>query len=404
MYLKIAFFDCFSGISGDMCLGALVDAGVPLREIERGLRKLGISGYVLSEKKVLRAGIVATKVDVELTAKGKGQEAKGRRWKDIQGIIKKSTLPEKIKKQGLEVFKNLFEAEAKVHGSTIEKTHLHELGCVDCLVDIFGTLIGLAHLGIDEVCSSPVNLGSGSTRTSHGIMPVPAPATAELLKGIPCYSSGPAFEMTTPTGAVLLKTLSSGSGSMPFFSPETIGTGAGSKDPEDRPNILRLMVGQAYEDMHQEAITVIEANIDDMNPQVYEYVMERLFERGALDVFLTQVIMKKSRPGVLLTVLCYNEQRNRMSEIILRETTTIGVRFYETDRVTMQREMRQVKTRYGTVRVKQSGSGDILRCTPEYEDCKKIAQQQNVPLQDILAETQRAAQPQTGKGKRRNSP
>lgn len=382
--MKIAYFDCFSGISGDMSLGALVDAGVPLKGLENGLRKLKLRGYRLREQKVLRAGIAATKVDVVLKAEGRGPGAEGRKWKDIQKIIKDSSLPENIKKQGLQIFKNLFEAEAKVHGSSIEKTHLHELGCVDCLVDIFGTLIGLSMLGVEKVYASPINLGSGSTKTSHGILPVPAPATAELLKGIPCYSSGPAFEMTTPTGAVLLKSLSSGFGSMPVFSAEVIGMGAGNKDPEERPNILRVMIGQEDASLHSETITIIETNIDDMNPQVYEYVMDRLFDAGALDVFLTQVIMKKSRPGVLLTVLCSAEKKNDIITIIMKETTTIGVRLYDAGRVTMKREIKQVQTRYGKVRVKQSALGSSVKITPEYEDCKSIAQNTGLSLLEVM--------------------
>lgn len=380
--MKIAYFDCFSGISGDMCLGALVDAGVPLKEIEKGLKKLKLKGYRLREQKVLRGGIAATEVNVELTAKG--GKAEVRRWKDIQKIIKDSTLPEKIKKQGLQVFRYLFEAEAKVHGSAIDKTHLHELGCVDCLVDIFGMLIGLSILGVDKIYASPVNLGSGSTKTSHGILPVPAPATAELLRGLPCYSSGPAFEMTTPTGAVLLKTLSSGFGSMPLFSPEMIGIGAGNKDPEERPNILRIMVGEAYDTIQDEAITVIETNIDDMNPQVYEYAMERLFEQGALDVFLTQVIMKKSRPGVLLTVLCNTEKKNDLINIILKETTTIGVRFYDAGRITMKRGIQHVQTKFGKIRVKQSAHDSSIKITPEYDDCKRIARNTGLSLLEVM--------------------
>jgi uncharacterized protein (TIGR00299 family) protein len=395
--LKIVYFDCFSGISGDMCLGALVDAGVPLKEIEKGLKKLNIKGYRLREQKVLRAGIAATKVDVELTAKGGKTVSFGdpprrevRKWKDIQKIIKDSTLPENIKKQGLQIFRNLFEAEAKVHGSTIEKTHLHELGCVDCLVDIFGALIGLSILGVEKVYASPINLGSGSTKTSHGILPVPAPATAELLKGMPCYSSGPAFEMTTPTGAVILKTVSSGFGSMPLFSSETIGIGAGNKDPEERPNILRIMVGEAGDTIYDETITVIETNIDDMNPQVYEYVMERLFEKGALDVFLTQVIMKKSRPGVLLTVLCSAEKKNDLITIILKETTTIGVRFYDAGRITMQRNIELVTTKHGKVSVKQSALGSSVRMTPEYDDCKRIARNTGLSLLEVMDNVRKA--------------
>ncbi|MBI5849214.1 MAG: nickel pincer cofactor biosynthesis protein LarC [Nitrospirae bacterium] len=390
--MKIAYFDCFSGISGDMCLGALVDAGVPLKEIERGLKKLKLKGYALSEKKVLRTGIAATKVDVTLKKAVSGRQSAVRKWKDIQTIIKESDLPERIKKQGLAVFKNLFEAEAKVHGSTIEKTHLHELGCVDCLVDIFGTLIGLSYLGIEKVYASPVNLGSGSTKTSHGIMPVPAPATAELLKGVPCYSSGPAFEMTTPTGAVFLRTLASGFGSMPLFSLEKIGIGAGNKDPEERSNIVRIMVGQVDETARHEAITVIETNIDDMNPQVYEYVMERLFGAGALDAFIAQVIMKKSRPGVLLTVLCSAEKKDGIINIILQETTTIGIRFYEAGRVVMARQLKGVRTQYGTVRVKESTYGEHLRITPEYEDCRKAAEDYSVPLLDVMEEVRRKVQ------------
>ncbi|MBI5633032.1 MAG: nickel pincer cofactor biosynthesis protein LarC [Nitrospirae bacterium] len=380
--MKVAYFDCFSGISGDMCLGAVVDAGVPLKVIEKGLKKLKLRGYRLREQKVLRAGIAATKVDVELTARG--AEHGARKWKDIQQIIRESALPEDIKKQGLQLFRNLFEAEAKVHGGLIEKTHLHELGCVDCLADIFGTLVGLSYLGIAKIYSSPVNLGSGSTQTSHGIMPVPAPATAELLKGVPCYSSGLAFEMTTPTGAVLLKTLSSGFGSMPLFRPETIGTGAGNRDPEERPNILRILVGQADDAIQDETITVIETNIDDMNPQLYEYVMDRLFDAGALDIFLTQVLMKKSRPGVLLTVLCNNEQKSGLINIILKETTTIGVRFYEAGRVTMNREIKQIQTRYGKVRVKKSSGGSLVKITPEYEDCKRIARNSGLSLLEVM--------------------
>jgi len=393
--MKIAYFDCFSGISGDMCLGALVDAGLPLKDLERGLKKLKLKGYTLSEKKVLRTGIAATKVDVLLKAESREQRAKSRKWGDIQKIIKDSTLSESIKKQGLQTFKNLFEAEAKVHAKTIKTTHLHELGCADCLVDIFGTLIGLSYLGVEKVYASSLNLGSGSTKTSHGIFPVPAPATAELLKRIPCYSSGPAFEMTTPTGAVLLKTLSSGFGSMPLFSSEIIGIGAGNKDTVERPNILRIMIGEAAGTIQDETITVIETNIDDMNPQVYEYVMDRLFDSGALDVFLTQVIMKKSRPGVLLTVLCRTEMKNELAAIILRKTTTIGLRFYEAGRVVMARQLRQVRTQYGTIRVKESRYGNLVRVTPEYEDCRKAAEEHGVPLLKVIEETRRTAQKKT---------
>jgi len=385
--MKIAWFDCFSGISGDMCLGALVDAGVPLKEIEKGLKALQLKGYRLTEKKVLRAGLSATKVDVVLSSESGKSEA--RRWKDIRKTVKDSSLPGHIKEQGLRIFRSLFDAEAKVHGTTIGKTHLHELGCVDCLVDIFGVLLGLSYLGVEKVYASAINTGSGTVKTEHGVLPVPAPATAELLKGIPCYSYGPGFEMTTPTGAALIKTLSSGFGERPYFSADKIGLGAGGKDPECQPNLLRLMVGEGHKNMQNESVTVIETNIDDMNPQIYEYVMERLFSAGALDVFLTPVIMKKSRPGVLLSVLCSDDKRNSLIQIILEETTSIGIRFHEAGRVTMERKMNEVKTEYGRIKVKASSFGSASKSTPEYEDCKKIAKEKNIPLIKVIEAAKR---------------
>ena len=398
--MKIAFIDCFSGISGDMFLGALVDAGVSLKEIEKGLRKLRLKGYALRETKVMRAGMAATKVDVITRPKDERQTAKG--WSDIQAIIKKSGIPDGIKNQGFEIFRRLFEAEAKVHGKTINTAHLHELGCVDCLVDIFGTLIGISSLGIETVYASPVNVGSGTTRTSHGMLPVPAPAAAEILKGVPCFASGPCFELATPTGAVLLRTLSSGFSSMPYFVPDTIGVGAGNADPDGWPNVLRIMIGEAYQDMQNETVTVIEANIDDMNPQVYEYVMEKLFDHGALDIFLTPVIMKKSRPGTLLSVLCSTSGKNQLIDIILKETTTIGVRFFEAGRVTMRRELKKVSTKYGDARVKVSSCGNgISRNMPEYADCKRLAKDTNVPLKEVMDEVTRAAFQHTGMRKKK---
>lgn len=368
-----------------MFLGALVDAGVPLAHIEKELKKLKLKGYVLSEKKVVRAGLAATKVDVML--RGKGQGAKGRTWKDIRALIKDSALPEEIKVRGFSIFRSLFEAEAKVHGETIDRAHLHELGGVDCLVDIFGVLIGMSFLGIETVYASPVNVGSGTTRTSHGILPVPAPATAEILKGVPCHATGPSFELATPTGAVLVRALASVFGAMPHFMPEIIGLGAGDADPDCWPNVLRLMAGEEYRNRGDEMVTVIETNIDDMNPQVYEYVMERLFDRGALDVFLTPVIMKKSRPGILLSVLCNAEKKNELMDIIFKETTTIGIRFHDAGRVTLGREIKEVRTRYGRAKVKVSSWGDgDCRCMPEYDDCRRLAADAKVPLTDVMKE------------------
>ena len=396
--LKIAYFDCFSGISGDMCLGALVDAGVPLKILAEELKKIPVTGYELFSKKVVRSDFRATKVDVLLKSKRGGPDQKAMVWKDIEKIIQQTELTQDIKQKGLRIFKRLFGAEAKVHGKSLHTVHLHELGAVDCIVDIFGTIIGLDLLGIEKVYTSPVNLGSGFVNTEHGTLPVPAPATAEILKKIPVYSQSIASELTTPTGAAIIRELASGSGDMPCMDIEKIGIGAGTKDFHHWPNVLRIFTGTIpssppakrcdrilEKELSDETVTVIETNMDDMNPQIFEYVMEQLFRAGALDVFLTQIIMKKGRPGVKLTVLCDKEHRDKMSNIILKETSTIGLRFYETKRKVMQREIKTVQSKFGKVRVKISRSGNaILKRIPEYEDCKKIAGKLNIPLIDII--------------------
>ena len=367
-----------------MTLGALVDAGVSIKELERRLSLLPIKGYKLKAAKVKRAGIAATKVDVVLTPEGKKQKV--RKWSDVDKVIKDSTLPASIKKKGRAVFKKLFEAEARVHGGKYDTIHLHELGAIDCIVDIFGTLIGLDILGIKKIYSSSLNLGSGTIKTEHGIMPVPAPATLELLKGVPVYSSDIKFELTTPTGAVLISSLAVGFGPIPEMNIIKTGCGAGNKDIKDRPNILRLFIGDEVEKKNaDEEIAVIETNIDDMNPEVYEYVMDKLFKAGALDVFLTQIIMKKSRPAVKLTVLCEEAKKDEMISIILKETTSIGLRFYNAGRKVLEREIRKIETKYGVIRVKESRLGDeVVKVSPEYEDCKKIAKKHDIPLIEVM--------------------
>ncbi|MBI5740852.1 MAG: nickel pincer cofactor biosynthesis protein LarC [Nitrospirae bacterium] len=395
----IAFLNCFSGISGDMLLGALVDAGVPLEDLKEGLAGLPVTGYELTVKKVKRAGIRATKVEVEIRgARGQGPGAKtqnikhgtreAKKWKDIEKIIKASRLSSEIKRKGSAIFKRLFEAEARVHGEKMQDVHLHELGAVDCLVDIFGTLIGLDVLGIETVLSSSLNLGSGTIKTEHGDLPVPAPATVELLRGKPAYASDIRFELTTPTGAVLVSSLAKGFGPMPEMSIVKTAYGAGSMDFREQPNVLGMIIGKRSAFSVQrsaEEITVIETNIDDMNPQVYEYVMERLFRAGALDVFLTQVIMKKGRPGVRLSVLCGEDVREKLMDIIFTETTSIGVRFYRAERKTLDREIKPVKTKFGSVNVKLSRmKNKKQKSSVEYEDCKKIAERFNVPLLEVM--------------------
>jgi uncharacterized protein (TIGR00299 family) protein len=389
--VKIAYFDCFSGISGDMCLGALVDAGVSLKEIEKSLKGIPVKGYSLVAKKVRRSGIAATKVEVVL--KGNSGQHTGK-WNDISKIIRASKLPEGIRNKGHEIFKSLFEAEAQVHGESLAKVHLHELSSADCIVDIFGTLIGLSLLKVEAVYCSPVNLGGGSVKTAHGILPVPAPATAVILKNTLVYSSDAPHELTTPTGAVILKSLSKGFGPMPCFKYEKTGVGAGSRDIKNRPNVLRVFIGEMNSEPcdEAEAVTVIETNIDDMNPQIYEYVIDELFKRGALDVFLTQIIMKKTRPAVKLTVLCDRDKREDLINTILKETTSIGVRYFETQRVTMDREIREFPSKYGKVRVKSSVCGrHMVKSSPEFEDCKKIARETSRPLREIIDEVGRLA-------------
>ncbi len=384
--MKIAYFDCSSGISGDMCLGALIDAGVPAAKLEHELRKLPIKGYKLKVKRVKRSGFAATKVDILLLS-AISHQLSAKKWSDVERIIRDSSLSTEIKQKGLSIFRRLFTAEAKVHGETFNTAHLHELGAVDCMVDIMGTLICLELLDIKRVYASPINLGGGSVRTKHGILPVPAPATIEVLR-CKIYSDGTPFELTTPTGAVILKELSSGFGNMPDMIVESIGIGAGNKDFRERANVLRVFVGKLSAISYQPsapAVTVIETTIDDMNPQIYEYVMERLFKAGALDVYLTQLIMKKGRPGIKLTVLCNSKEKEKMMKIIFEETTTIGLRFYETGRQTLKREIKEINTALGKVKVKISKLGSrIIRVAPEYEDCKKLAKKLNMPLIAVM--------------------
>ncbi|MCX5717632.1 MAG: nickel pincer cofactor biosynthesis protein LarC [Nitrospirae bacterium] len=386
--MKIAYFDCSSGISGDMCLGALIDAGVPVAKLENELRKLHVKGYKLKVKRVKRSGFVATKADVIRKAVHKSHITEHRKWKDVERIIRTSSLSEEIKQKGLSIFKKLFTAEAKVHGETFNAAHLHELGAVDCMVDIFGTVIGLKILGIEKVYSSCVNIGGGSVMTRHGILPVPAPATAELLKDIPVYSDGMGYELTTPTGAVILKGIPSSFGHIPDIVIEKIGIGAGNKDFKDKPNVLRILIGKSKEQRAEnrgEKVAVIETIIDEMNPQIYEYVMERLFKAGALDVYLTQLIMKKGRPGIKLTALCSSKEKENLMKIIFEETTTIGLRFYEADRQTLKRETKEINTALGKVKVKISKLGSrIIKTIPEYEDCKKLAKKLHMPLIEVM--------------------
>jgi pyridinium-3,5-bisthiocarboxylic acid mononucleotide nickel chelatase len=387
--MKTAYLDCSSGISGDMCLGALVDAGAGINKIKAELNKLRLDGYSISAKKVKRNGITATKVDVKISKAHDHhhQHHHSRKWKDINKLITTSGLSPAIKKKGLAIFESLFAAEAKVHGEPIDHVHLHELGAVDCMVDIFGTLIGLDLLGVDKVIVSNVNTGQGTVRTAHGMLPVPAPATAELLKGLTTYSSGINMELTTPTGASIIKEVAFSQGPLQMMSVKQIGYGAGSKEIPGMPNVLRIMIGEeALARVSNDEVVVMETNIDDMNPQYYETVIDRLFAAGALDVFLENIIMKKGRPAIKLTVISGEKNLSGLSDVLFSQTTTIGIRFHKAERQVLKRESVRVKTSYGTVRYKISRhNGKIVTATPEYADLKIIAENINRPIKEIAA-------------------
>jgi pyridinium-3,5-bisthiocarboxylic acid mononucleotide nickel chelatase len=381
--MTLAYFDCFSGISGDMTLGALVDAGAGIEVLRAELEKLNLPGYEITALKVVRSGISATKVHVCLDEK----EQPARRLADIKKLIEASTLSSSVKQKSTAIFDRLAEVEARVHCTTPDKVHFHEVGAVDAIVDIVGSVIGLELLDITAIVGSPVNVGSGTIKTAHGTLPVPAPATAELLKGIPSYGSSVPFELTTPTGAVLLSSLASSFGPMPQMKVTRIAHGAGSKEIPGQPNVLRLLIGEPASEYEEDSSIVIETNIDDMNPQVYDYLIEKLMKQGAQDAYLIPIIMKKGRPAILLSVLTDKTKSEMMLDTIFRETTSIGVRILEVNRKKLTREIREVDTIYGRVRVKISRrGGEILTVSPEYEDCRRLAEEKLVPLKAVIDE------------------
>ena len=383
--MKIAYFDCFSGISGDMVLGALVDAGCELNRIEAELRRLPFSGWSISAQKVKRGALSATHVKVE-----SGEHHPHRSLDTILGLISQAGLSPRVMNRASQIFRRLGEAEARIHNVPVEKIHFHEVGAVDAIVDIVGASVGFELLGIETFACSALNVGSGRVQTAHGILPVPAPATAELLRGAPTYSTGIERELVTPTGAAIVSTLASEFGAQPAMTVAAVGYGAGTAELRDQANVLRLFIGESVEQkIGRDDVVVIEANLDDMNPQIYGYFVERALEAGALDVFATPVQMKKNRPGQLLTVLCRPVDTDRLMDLIFRETTTIGARTYRANRRTLQRESVAVDTPLGTVRLKVSRSnGHVLNVAPEYEDCQRIAAERGVPLKQVLAEAE----------------
>jgi pyridinium-3,5-bisthiocarboxylic acid mononucleotide nickel chelatase len=447
--MRIAYLDCFSGMSGDMFLGALIDAGVPAKLFEDTVAALNI-GARLEVSRVNRSGMTATKVDVfvhgkkelprEVFAEQQSRSQKhehdhghehshnhrpehvelrehnyvqaahegtragapaphqhehGRGLREILEIIRKAGISEKAKGTAIAIFEALGVAEAKIHNDDIEKVHFHEVGAVDAMVDIICSAVGAEALGVDEIVSSPLNVGGGTVKCAHGVLPVPVPATVELLQGAPVYSSGIQVELVTPTGAAIVKTLVKRFAAFPAMTIEKSGYGAGSRDFAGHANVVRLTIGESQEALYrhtsEETISVLEANLDDLNPQVFGYAVERLLAAGALDTFAVPVQMKKNRPGMLLTVLSKPEDAPQLTQIIFTETSTLGVRRREEQRQTLARKWVNVVTRWGDVRLKiASMNGTVTNYAPEYEDCKKIAAANHVPLKSVMNEAMEA--------------
>jgi pyridinium-3,5-bisthiocarboxylic acid mononucleotide nickel chelatase len=381
--MKAAYFDCFSGISGDMTLGALVDAGCPLDLLRGKLQGLQVPGWEISADKVWKNGMAATHVRVKAA-----DTQTHRSLTTILGILDKSDLEPQVKERAGAIFKKLGEAEATVHDVPLEKIHFHEVGAIDAIVDIVGACIGFQELGFEKFACSPLNVGGGTAKMAHGVLPVPAPATARLLLGKPTYSNGVQKELVTPTGAAIVATLCENFGPQPSMTVSAIGYGAGTTDLETQPNVLRIMVGELAQksvDGHGGTIRVLEANLDDMSPQIFGYLLEKALAAGALDVFATPVQMKKSRLGTLVTILCKPEDETKFQQMLFAETTTLGVRSHLVERRALPREYVKVDTRFGEVRMKVAHTAEgFLHAAPEFDDCRKLAEEKNVPLQEVM--------------------
>ncbi len=385
--MNTLYFDCFAGISGDMTLGALIDLGVPVKHIVSELGCLNLSGYSLRAGRVQRSGITARQAKVTI----RGQDHHHRTFRDIERIIAKSRLKPRVKERSIAAFRLIAEAEAKVHNEKVENVHFHEVGAIDSIVDIVGAMIGFEHLGIERFAASEVPIGSGFVECRHGRLPVPAPATVLLLKGLPIYDNGIKAELVTPTGAALLAGLCESFGTLPAMTVQKTGYGAGSRELAGIPNMLRLIAGDARTAGGTDTVVVLEASIDDMAPELAGYAMERLFEAGALDVAFTPTYMKKNRPGMLVTVICTEVDQAPLTAIFFAETTTAGVRAYRAERTVLARREAKVATRFGKVKVKLLEGPEGLSTAPEYEDCRRIAKQKKVPLRQVYEAVAAAA-------------
>lgn len=374
--MRLSYFDAFSGIAGDMTVASLLDAGADAGALTAGLTSLA-TGATFKVERTKRAGIAGTYFLVEAPP-----VHHHRHLHHIDKIIDDAQdLPARTKQRAKQVFLRLAEAEAAVHGIAIDKVHFHEVGAVDSICDIVGSCLALDLLNVDQVYVSPVNVGSGTVQCEHGLMPVPAPATAKLLTGQPTYASGPTIELTTPTGAAFAAALAVRFGPMPAMRVDTVGFGAGTKDFKGHANLLRVMVGEASTATEAGTVSVLEANIDDASPQILGYAMDRLFDAGALDVTIQPLLMKKNRQGSLLRVVARPEDQEKLAQIVLAETTTLGLRLYAAERRVLERHFVPVKTEYGSVQMKVTANGGFA---PEYDDCRRLAQEKNVPLKDVL--------------------
>jgi uncharacterized protein (TIGR00299 family) protein len=416
--VRLLYFDCFSGAAGDMILGALIDAGVPIADVRRALGGLALTPDTVSADPVIRCGIRATRFRVagerppadhahddghehgQHHHRGHDQPAHEpdapdgderhvhvhRTLTEIFRLIDGCALSAEGKDRAKALFERLGEAEAAIHGTTLDRVHLHEVGALDSIVDIVGTVFAMETLRLDKVVSSPLNIGGGTIHSAHGAYPVPAPATARLLQGVPVYSGAQRVELVTPTGALLVTAYASEFGPVPAMAIRAIGYGAGTRDFADAPNVLRVLIGDADATAPSHSVVAIEAEIDDMNPQIFGLLMDRLLAEGALDVFYTPIQMKKNRPGTLLTVIATPSVRNRLTSIVFRETTTIGVRYREMTRECLDREVVVVQTALGPVRVKVARrDGEVLNASPEFDDCVRLATEHGRPLKDVQA-------------------
>ena len=401
LIMRTLYLDCFSGISGDMFVGAMLDLGVGFDELREQLARLDLTDYRLVTSRVDRSGISATKFDCIVESQHDhdhdhhhdhhhhhGSSHSHRPLSEIERMIRESRLKESVKERATSIFRRLGSAESRIHNVPLESIQFHEVGAVDSIIDIVGACICLDLLGLDRIISSPLKVGTGTFACSHGVYPVPGPATAELLKGIPSYAGEVDGELVTPTGAAIVATLASGFGSLPMLKIDGVGYGAGTRDTARFPNVLRVILGNEESESEADSVAVIETNVDDLNSQVYGHLMERLFAVGALDVFLTPVQMKKNRPGVLVTVIAQPSDRERVSAVLFNETTTLGVRYRIERREILRREHKLVETRFGSIRIKLgfSSDGTLSSYTPEFEDCRDAAIRSAAPLHQVQAE------------------